>query len=378
MLDPIRITQDLIRCPSVTPQDAGAITFLESELKKLGFTCQKKIFSEDGTEDIVNLYARFGNKSPNLCFAGHTDVVPAGDRAAWQVDPFAGKIIDDVLIGRGTVDMKGAIGCWLAAASQFISERKEFPGSLSLLITGDEESVAINGTKKMLKHIYEQGEKIDFCIVGEPSNPEKLGEMVKIGRRGSMNFSLKISGIQGHSAYPHLAENPVTHIVKILHMLVSTEFDKGTDFFQPTNLQVTSIDVDNPVANIIPASATARFNIRFNNLHKSEDIINFIRKICLSVTEKFTLEYQGCGEAFLTKPGELSNVVSSAVEEITGMKPELSTTGGTSDARFIKDYCQVVEFGLMNKTAHKVDEHVKVSDILKLTDIYKRIMEIFL
>lgn len=376
-LDPLALSKELIACPSVTPEDAGALAVLERALAPLGFTCTRLPFEEAGTARVDNLYARWGTSGKNLCFAGHTDVVPPGDVAGWTSPPFEPQVRDGILYGRGVVDMKCAIACFAAAASEFLAHQKP-NGSISLLITGDEESVAINGTQKALKQLAAQGEKLDACIVGEPTNPEQLGEMIKIGRRGSVSFKLTVWGKQGHVAYPHLADNPVSRLLNILHALDNHELDNGTQFFQPSNLEIASIDVNNPADNVIPAMAQALFNIRFNDTHRAQTLIHWIEGICESICEdgeaRYKLEPRISGEAFITQPGAWSDIVSNAVAEITGKTPELSTTGGTSDARFIKDYCPVVEFGLMNKTAHKVDECAAVADIYALKDIYVKVL----
>jgi succinyl-diaminopimelate desuccinylase len=377
MIDALQLSKDLISCESVTPDDNGALAVLEKALKPMGFKCKRMSFSEEGHATVDNLYARLGDLSPNICFAGHTDVVPAGDLAQWTSDPFKPEVRDEILYGRGVVDMKCAIACFAAAVSEYIKSNKP-SGSISLLITGDEEGIAVNGTKKMLEALQKQDEKIDACIVGEPTNPAKLGEMIKIGRRGSVTLKLTVWGKQGHVAYPHLADNPVSRLTKILHALDTHKLDNGTEFFQPSNLEIVSIDVNNPADNVIPAMATARFNIRFNDLHKGATLIKWVEGICDSLCEgkaKYKLESHISGESFLTAPGKLSTLVSDAVKEVTGLTPELSTTGGTSDARFIKDYCPVVEFGLMNATAHKVDECCAVTDIYKLKDVYKKILD---
>ncbi|MCE3233498.1 MAG: succinyl-diaminopimelate desuccinylase [Rickettsiaceae bacterium] len=379
-IDSIDLSKQLISCPSVTPADNGALDVLKKALNSMGFMCQRMVFSQEGYEDVDNLYARFGTASPNICFAGHTDVVPPGDLKQWASDPFKPEVRDGVLYGRGVVDMKCAIACFVAAVSEYLANNKP-NGSISLLITGDEEAIAVNGTKKVLEALQKQGEKIDACIVGEPTNPGKLGEMIKIGRRGSVTFKLTVWGKQGHVAYPHLADNPVSRLNKILHALDSHELDKGTKYFQPSNLEIVSVDVNNPADNVIPAMANARFNIRFNDAHKGSTLVKWIEGICESLCEtddaKYKLEYNISGESFLTAPGKLSNLVSDAVKEITGIVPELSTTGGTSDARFIKDYCPVVEFGLMNATAHKIDESCAVADIYKLKDVYLKVLDKF-
>lgn len=375
-LDPLALSIALMRCPSVTPIDAGALDVLVNALEPLGFNCQSLPFSEENTASVHNLYARFGTKGRNLCFAGHTDVVPVGDISAWRIDPFQPEVIDGILYGRGAVDMKAAICCFGAATSEFLSEQPDFAESISFLITGDEEGPAINGTKKMLELLTHQGEKLDACIVGEPTNPAKLGEMIKIGRRGTISFELVVHGTQGHVAYPQLADNPVTHLVSILHTLKTHILDEGTPFFQASNLEITTVDVGNPTGNVIPAHAKACFNIRFNDLHTTEKLFVWVDAICKQNGARYDLRIiSGKAEAFLTPKGKLTDVACAAIEEITGNAPEISTTGGTSDARFIKNYCPVIEFGLINQTAHKVDECIAVDDIFTLTKIYKRMIE---
>ncbi len=369
-IDPVKLSQKLVQQASISGQpDPGALDILQEALENIGFTCTRLPFAEEGTYDVDNLYARRGESGKNLCFAGHTDVVPVGDADGWDVDPFAAEIRDGVLIGRGAVDMKPAIAAWVAAAADV-----EVDGSISLLITGDEEADAINGTRKMLGWLEENGEQVDACIVGEPTNPEKLGEMVKIGRRGSITFDLTVNGKQGHVAYPAIADNPVPRLVNILHMLVNTSLDDGSEYFQPSNLEVTTIDIGNPASNVIPAKVFTRFNIRYNDHHNSAKLIKFVENICQQNARGYELKHRLTGESFLTEPGNLSDIVVSAVEEVSGIAPALSTTGGTSDARFIKDICPVVEFGLINKTAHKVNERVAVADILVLTEIYKQVI----
>ena len=333
-------------------------------------------FSEDGTPDVQNMYARIGSEGPNFCFAGHTDVVPVGDNASWTVDPFGAEIINGVLYGRGATDMKTAVACFVEATARFLSRRgREFGGSISLLITGDEEGPAINGTRKVLGWMEGQGEKLDACLVGEPTNPNALGEMVKIGRRGSLSGWLEVHGIQGHTAYPHLADNPIHRLVKMLTAITEPALDDGTDHFQASNLQVTTIDVGNMATNVIPGNARAAFNIRFNDTHTSESLIAWLRQRLDKVGGDYDLKFRVTGEAFLTAPGPFSSLISGAVEYVTGKKPDLSTTGGTSDARFIKDYCPVAEFGLISQTMHKIDERVFLKDLEKLTDIYQRVLD---
>lgn len=372
----------LIRCPSVTPLEAGTLSLLEEELNAAGFVCLRQSFSENNpslsqndTQPVENLYARFGTSAPNLCFAGHVDVVPPGDEAAWKYPPFAAETHDGVLYGRGAEDMKAAIAAFVCAACDFVE--KPFKGSISFLITCDEEGIAINGTRKMLEWLKERGEVLDACIVGEPTNPTTLGEMMKIGRRGSANGILTVTGVQGHVAYPHLAENPVTRLVEMLHALKNAPLDKGTEFFQPSNLEVTSVDVGNPSVNVIPEKATARFNIRFNDTYNEKSIEAWVRAQLYKVGGAYNLALRVSGEAFLTPPGPLSECLTRAVKDVTGLTAELSTTGGTSDARFIKNYCPVVEFGTTGKTPHKVNECVRVEDIEALERIYGRVLELY-
>ena len=374
-IDPLNLSQALIKCPSVTPDSGEALDVLQDILSEMGFRCEQVNFSAADTPDVNNLYAKFGHSSPNFCFAGHTDVVPVGDLEAWTVDPFGAEIKKGMLCGRGASDMKTAIACFVAAVSQFIDTRdNNFKGSISLLITGDEEGPAINGTKKLLEWITEKGDVLDACLVGEPTNPNELGDMIKIGRRGSLNGYLTVSGTQGHTAYPHLADNPIHLIVKMLETITSKELDQGTDHFQASTIQVSTIDVDNPATNVIPAKARATFNVRFNDLHKATDIERWLREEFDTVTKQtdgsYDLITKVSGEAFLSPPGQLSAVLSGAVTEVTGLTPVLSTSGGTSDARFIKDYCPVAEFGMVGATMHKIDESVKLVDLEALTAIY--------
>ena len=374
-IDPLNLSQALIKCPSVTPDSGEAIDVLQDILSEMGFRCEQVNFSAANTPDVNNLYARFGHSSPNFCFAGHTDVVPVGDLEAWTVDPFGAEIKKGMLCGRGASDMKTAIACFVAAVSRFIDTRdNSFKGSISLLITGDEEGPAINGTKKLLEWITEKGDVLDACLVGEPTNPNELGDMIKIGRRGSLNGYLTVSGIQGHTAYPHLADNPIHLIVKMIETITSKELDQGTDHFQASTIQVSTIDVDNLATNVIPAKARSTFNVRFNDLHKASDIERWLREKFDAVTNQTDSSYdlitKVSGEAFLSPPGQLSTVLSGAIKEVTGRTPVLSTSGGTSDARFIKDYCPVAEFGMVGATMHKVDESVKLVDLETLTAIY--------
>lgn len=369
--DPVALARALITCPSVTPADGGALDVLQAALETLGFTCTRLPFSEPGTPDIDNLYARRGTAAPNFCFAGHTDVVPVGNADNWTVEPFAGDVTDGKLLGRGAADMKGAIAAFVAAVARTVSDGAAAnAGSISLLITGDEEGPSINGTRKMLEWLTQQGEVLDACLVGEPTNPEILGEMAKIGRRGSLSGRLALRGIQGHAAYPQLANNPVPRLLQILSALNDWVLDEGTDYFQPSNLEITSVDVGNEAVNVIPSAATAQFNVRFNDRHTGDDLKIWIDEVCQAEGADYVLSYEPSSEPFVTPPGPLSETLSDAIEEVTGRRPELSTTGGTSDARFIKDLCPVIEFGLMSKTMHKVDEATSLDDLENLTLIY--------
>ena len=372
MIDPVKLTQALIRRPSVTPADAGAMDIVEQTLAGLGFVCRRMKFGQ-----IENLYARFGTGRPNLCFAGHTDVVPVGDAGAWSREAFAADIVDGVLLGRGAVDMKSAIAAFLAASSKAIAAG-EVKGSLSFLITGDEEGVATDGTVKVVAALKSEGEIIDHCIVGEPSSSETFGDMVKIGRRGSINVELTVEGVQGHVAYPHRAANPVPVLVALLGKLAEKELDQGYLGFQPSNLEITTVDVGNPTTNLIPATARARLNIRFNPNHRGQELADWIAGEARAAGEGFQgnilVKPTISGEAFLTEPGPFTQVISAAVADLTGAPPELSTTGGTSDARFIRDLCPVVELGLVGKTMHAVDERAPVAEIHQLQAVYERLI----
>ena len=378
-INELQLAKELIRYPSITPIDAGVMKFLEKQLRKLGFKTKILEFKEKNTKPVKNLYARLGTKGPNFCYAGHLDVVPAGNLKDWTVNPFRPSIKKGHLIGRGANDMKSSIAAFVSAVSIFVKNNKKFNGSISLLITGDEEGVAINGTKKVVEYLKKRKEKINFCLVGEPTNPNKLGEMIKIGRRGSMNGRLSVIGVQGHVAYPHRANNPSTTLVQILKELKEIKFDKGTKDFQPTNLEVTKINIDNTADNVIPGLANATFNIRFNNKHSSNSIktkINkILKKICNKNKSNYKIEYSVSGEAFLTKPNQTTYMIQDIIKKITKIKPELSTTGGTSDARFIRKIAPCLEFGLVGKTMHKVDEAVSLGDLKKLTLIYSNILK---
>ena len=381
-IDAVDLSQALLRCPSITPVDAGALDILETTLNDLGFKCYRLPFSEAGTPDVDNLFARIGTNSPNFCFAGHTDVVPIGNREDWSKDPFGGQIYKGAVHGRGASDMKCAIACFTAAASRFIARHgKNFRGSISFLITGDEEGPAINGTKKMLDWLVKQEHTLDACLVGEPTNVEVLGDTLKIGRRGSMNGNLIVHGTQGHVAYPHLANNPVPVILKMLSAINSDVLDIGSDHFPPSNIEITTVDVGNRATNVIPTKAQARFNIRFNDLHSGASLEQHIRKIIQAVATEneatYSLDFSISGESFLSSPGLLSQIIQEATKNVTGQVPELSTSGGTSDARFIKDFCPVAEFGMINATAHKVNENASINDINALTDVYNAVLESF-
>jgi succinyl-diaminopimelate desuccinylase len=376
IVDTLDLTRRLIRCPSVTPAEAGALDLLEAELSGLGFACHRLPFAEPGTAEVDNLYARLGTSAPNLCFAGHSDVVPVGDEAAWSADPFAAEVRDGQLYGRGAVDMKGAIAAFLAALARFLARRgTAFGGSISLLITGDEEAEAINGTRKVLSWLADRGETLDTCLIGEPTSEARLADMVKIGRRGSLNGRLTVNGTQGHAAYPQLADNPVHHLVRMLHNLTGEPLDSGSEHFPPSSLQVTTIDVGNPATNVIPAAATAAFNVRFNDRHSSASVERWLRERLDRAGAPYRLQIQVSGESFLCPPGPWSDLVGGAVEQVTGRPPTLGTTGGTSDARFIKDHAPVAELGLLNAMAHKVDERVALDDLETLSAIYEAVLD---
>jgi len=370
----LKLAKELIRRPSVTPKDAGTINILAKNLRSLGFKCQLINF-----KNIKNLYAKLGKSSPNFCYAGHTDVVPPGNIKDWSINPFKPAIKNNKLIGRGANDMKASIACFVAAVSKFKKKNKKFNGSISLLITGDEEGIAINGTKRVVKYLKRKREKINFCLVGEPTNPNKLGEMIKIGRRGSITGRLTIIGTQGHVAYPQRANNPSFTMIKILKKIKETKLDRGTKNFQPSNLEITKINIDNHADNVIPGSASAVFNIRFNNKHSSSSLKRKLNSVFKSMTKKakcrFHIQYEVSGEAFLTKPNKTTFMIQKVIKKITRIKPKLSTTGGTSDARFIRKIAPCLEFGLVGKTMHKIDESVPLLDLKKLTNIYLNILE---
>ena len=375
----IKLAKELIKFPSITPIDAGVMKFLEKKLKKLGFKTKIIEFKEKNFKPVKNLYARIGNKEPNFCYAGHLDVVPPGNLNDWTVNPFKPSIKKGHLIGRGANDMKSSIAAFVSAVSIFLKMNSNFKGSISLLITGDEEGEAVNGTKKVVDYLKKKRERINFCLVGEPTNPNKLGEMIKIGRRGSLTGKLTINGTQGHVAYPQRANNPSTTIIKILNDLKNIKFDKGTKNFQPTNLEVTKININNNADNVIPGLAEATFNIRFNNKHSSSSIKKRLNQIFKKISKKnkskFKIEYRVSGEAFLTKPNNTTFMIQDVIKKVTKIKPKLSTTGGTSDARFIKKISSCLEFGLVGKTMHKVDEAVSLKDLKNLTKIYQNILQ---
>ena len=377
-INALDLTRAMIACPSVTPEDGGTQKVLQDALAGLGFTCHNQTFSDDNTPDVSNLYARLGSTSPNFCFAGHTDVVPVGDLDSWEDDPFSAEVKDGMLYGRGAADMKSAIACFAEATSRFLENHgSDFGGSISFLITGDEEGPAINGTRKLLEWAKAEGEVLDACLVGEPTNLTELGEMIKIGRRGSLNGTLTVRGVQGHTAYPHLGDNPIHRLVKMLSVLTNEPMDDGTDHFQASTLQISTVDVGNPASNVIPAKAIAVFNIRYNDLHTSATLESWLRKKLDAVGGEYDLNIYVSGESFLTQPGPLSKIIAGAVQSVTGNAPELSTTGGTSDARFIKDYCPVAEFGPIGQTMHKSNECIALQDLAALTDIYTAVLERF-
>ncbi len=376
--DELQLSKDLISFPSITPIDAGAINYIAKKLKQLKFSCKILEFKDKKNPPIKNLYARLGNKQPNFCYAGHTDVVPPGNLNDWTVNPFKPIVKNKHLIGRGANDMKSSIACFIAAVSIFLKNNKKINGSISFLITGDEEGQAVNGTKKVVDYLIKKKEKIDFCIVGEPTNPTKLGEMIKIGRRGSLSCMLEILGSQGHVAYPHLSKNPINTLIAICNKLKDKPLDKGNKHFQSSNLEFTAINVDNQAHNVIPARAKTQFNIRYNNYHTSvslkKRITSVVKSICKKNRTKYKLNFLVTGEYFLTKPGSTIYMAKKIIKKITKINPIFSTTGGTSDARFIKKIAPCLEFGLVNKTMHRVDECVSISDLKKLTKIYQNIL----
>src|SRR5216684_7584212 len=379
-MDPVALARDLLRCRSVTPTEGGALGLIEGLLKGAGFEVHRVTFAEPGTAPVENLYARIGSDKPHLCFAGHTDVVPPGNEATWTHPPFAGEIADGTLYGRGAVDMKGAIACAVAASLDHLGARAGKPkGSISFLIAGDEEGVAVNGTIKLLKWAAERGERFDHCILGEPSNAAAIGDTIKIGRRGSLNGTLVVTGKQGHVAYPQLADNPVRGLVTLMSALMAAPLDHGSAHFDASNLEFTSIDIGNTVVNLIPGEARARFNIRFNDCHSQVSLKTLIEKRAAEAAGarvRWHIEWERSNaDSFLAQPGPFLDLVVGAIKEATGADPKLSTSGGTSDARFIKDYCPVLKFGLVGRSMHQVDERTAVADLATLTSVYRKILD---
>lgn len=375
--DPVAILQELIRCRSVTPAEGGALTYLEGLLGKAGFTCHRLKFSAEGTPDVENLFARLGTGAPHLCFAGHTDVVPPGDESRWLAPPFAAEIRDGVIYGRGACDMKGSVAAFVAATLDYLRSAR-FGGSISFLITGDEEGPAINGTAKVLQWMKDNGHVPDHCIVGEPSSLDKLGDTLKIGRRGSLSFTVTVDGRQGHAAYPHKADNPIPKLARLIDRISHAEIDRGNAHFDASTLAVTSFDVGNPAGNVIPARAVAKFNIRFSPVHNyaslKQWVANHIDAVRGDLGGAWTVESTEGADAFLTAPGPFVDVVAGAVERATGLKPKLSTSGGTSDARFVKDYCPVVEFGPTNATIHMTDERISITELRATQAVYSAVL----
>jgi succinyl-diaminopimelate desuccinylase len=371
IINAVDLTSKLIRCESITPNSAGAIELLISYLEPLGFKCKKINFGE-GIEKVENLYARFGTKGPNICFAGHVDVVPTGDIKKWSMDPFGGEIKQGKIWGRGAADMKSGIAAFLSSVSNFLSKEKDFEkiGSISFLITSDEEGKAINGTKKVVEWLEEKEEKITACIVGEPTNVSEMGDTIKVGRRGSFTGFLKVKGVQGHVGYPHLADNPINSLIKMLEPFVKIYLDEGTENFQPSSVMITSVDVNNNASNVIPGEVSATFNIRFNNLHTINSLKAMLKNQFNKITQNYEFNYYCNAEPFLTNDEFLKSTIEKAIKSVVKINPKQSTSGGTSDARFISKICPVVEFGLVGKTMHKIDENVDVDDITKLVSIY--------
>ena len=384
--DTVELTRALVRCESVTPREAGALQLLEKALASVGFRCERMDFSEKGADDVANLYARIGEdkhgNGRHFCFAGHSDVVPVGDLSSWTIGPFAAELSGGYLFGRGAADMKGAIAAFSEAASRFVARRGiSFGGSISLLITGDEEGPAVNGTVKMLKRLAERGEKIDACVVGEPTSSKRFGDMMKIGRRGSMTVDMVVRGVQGHVAYPERLDNAIHRLSALIEALIREPIDNGSTHFQPTSLQFTTVDVGNPATNIAPGVAKARFNTRFNDLWTSKTLFAHLKERLDRANEKLggngIIEYQVSvsGESFYTPPGPLSELVAGAVRDVAGVECELSTTGGTSDARFIRNYCPVLEFGLIGESMHKVDEKSAIADLKMLARVFETMLD---
>ena len=373
--NPIELTKTLINCRSVTPENDGAIEQVSHWLEEIGFKSEILNFEEEGTASIKNLWSKMGSKGPTICFAGHTDVVPTGNIDEWSSGPFDANEVNDKIIGRGAADMKGSIASFISATNRFVKEYPDFPGSIGFIITGDEEGCAINGTKKILTWMKSNNISFDDCLVGEPTNPNSLGEMIKIGRRGSVNGVITVKGVQGHVAYPHLADNPIPKLIKILENLINQKLDDGTEHFQPSNIEITSIDIGNTATNVIPKEASANFNIRYNDIFDREKIEEEVHNRIRSLNYDYSIKFEHSGDSFLTSPGKLTKNLSKIIEDQTGNIPELSTSGGTSDARFIKDYGNVVEFGLIGATMHKVDESASIKDIKNLTEIYYQLLK---
>ena len=376
-MEVIELTKALISCQSVTPKNDGVLDLLEKELSSIGFDCRRYLFSDSNTPDVDNLFAKIGSGAPHICFGGHTDVVPVGDISAWSCDPFNATEKDGKVYGRGASDMKSAIAAFVCAVEEYVKSN-ELKGTISLLITNDEEGPAINGTKKVLEEIYKNGEKIDSCIVGEPTCPNKLGEMVKIGRRGSFTAKISITGKQGHVAYPQWTLNPIDSLTKILNSIISLELDEGTEDFPPSNVEIVKIKSSDGASNVVPQSAEGTLNIRYNVKHSKESLMKIIDTIINEQVKNTdyvsNVDYNNSAEPFLTNKGNFTEIIKSSSDQITGLSAELTTTGGTSDARFFKDYCEVAEFGLIGETAHQIDEHVKSQDINNLKDIYSLIL----
>ena len=380
--DVVELTRALVRCESVTPKEAGALQLLQRALEPLGFRCERMDFSQAGTDDVANLYARIGSGGRHFCFAGHSDVVPVGDLSSWTIGPFAAELSDGYLFGRGAADMKGAIAAFADAAQRFLSRRgRDFGGSISLLITGDEEGPAVNGTVKMLQRLAERGETIDACVVGEPTSSKRFGDMMKIGRRGSMTVDLTVRGVQGHVAYPERLDNAIHRLSAIIEALVREPIDQGSTHFQPTSLQFTTVDVGNKATNIAPGVARARFNTRFNDLWTSKTLLAHLKerieRVHAVLGGNGTIDYDVSvsGESFYTPPGPLSDLVAGAIRDVASVEAELSTTGGTSDARFIRSYCPVLEFGLVGESMHKVDEKSAIADLKTLARVYETVLD---
>ena len=382
-LNPIKLTQALVKCKSITPKDDGALVVVQDHLSSMGFNCSPLLFSGNGSYEVKNLFATIGSDGPHLAFAGHTDVVPPGNESSWKHPPFSAIIEDDKLYGRGTEDMKSNIACFISATEQFLKKNgKNFGGKISFIVTGDEEGEAINGTPRIMEWTKKQNIKIDHCLVGEPTSNLKIGDKVKIGRRGSVNFFLTVKGVQGHTANGHRAQNPVHCLTKLISNILEKPLDEGNEFFLPTAIQIPTFDVGNPAHNVIPEYASATINIRFNDLHTPESLIQWFNEKIESIftnmkNVSWKVKHEISARSFLNKPGNLSKIVSKSISQATGRneEPELATDGGTSDARFIKNYCEVIELGIRNQTLHQVDEFVFLDDLTELTKIYYKILE---